>query len=99
MLDLAISSGANEMGGIYFGLSDAKAQQAQSQALDLAVKDATAKHRQLRISRRCFEWSISINSGPRINLSERLPKPQDKRRPSCRTAAIHVNVQINYAFS
>jgi hypothetical protein len=43
MLDVAISSGANEMGGVYFGLSDPKAQQAQSQALDLAVKDANSK--------------------------------------------------------
>lgn len=43
MLDLAISNGANEMGGVYFGLSEAKAQQAQTQALDLAVKDANSK--------------------------------------------------------
>jgi hypothetical protein len=43
MLDIAISSGANEMSGVYFGLSDAKAQQAQSQALGLAVKDANEK--------------------------------------------------------
>jgi len=43
MLDIAISSGANEMSGAYFGLSDAKAQQAQSQALGLAVKDANEK--------------------------------------------------------
>jgi uncharacterized protein YggE len=40
MLDLAISSGANDVSGVYFGLSDAKARQAESQALDLAVKDA-----------------------------------------------------------
>ena len=43
MLDLAISSGANEVGGIYFGLSSAKADQAQAQALNLAVKDANTK--------------------------------------------------------
>jgi len=43
MLDLAISNGANELGGVYFGLSDAKAQQAQTEALDLAVKDADSK--------------------------------------------------------
>ena len=43
MLDIAISNGANEMGGVYFGLSDAKAQQAQSEALDLAVRDAGNK--------------------------------------------------------
>ena len=40
MLDLAISNGANDVSGVSFGLSDAKAQQAESQALDLAVKDA-----------------------------------------------------------
>jgi len=40
MLDLAISNGANNVSGVYFGLSDAKAKQAESQALDLAVKDA-----------------------------------------------------------
>jgi hypothetical protein len=40
MLDLAISNGANDVSGVYFGLSDAKAKQAESQALDLAVKDA-----------------------------------------------------------
>jgi uncharacterized protein YggE len=40
MLDLSISSGANDVSGVSFGLSDAKAQQAESQALDLAVKDA-----------------------------------------------------------
>ncbi len=43
MLDLAIFSGANEVGGVYFGLSQSKADQAQTQALDLAVKDAYAK--------------------------------------------------------
>jgi uncharacterized protein YggE len=40
MLDLSISSGANDVSGVSFGLSDAKAQQAESQALDIAVKDA-----------------------------------------------------------
>jgi uncharacterized protein YggE len=43
MLDIAVSNGANEVSGVYFGLSGAKAQQAQSQALDLAVKDANNK--------------------------------------------------------
>ncbi len=43
MIDLAISNGANEVGGVYFGLSKAKEQQAQAEALDLAVKDASNK--------------------------------------------------------
>jgi len=43
IIDLAISNGANEVGGVYFGLSKAKADQAQAQALDLAVKDANNK--------------------------------------------------------
>jgi len=43
MLDLAISHGANEVGGIYFGLSADKEQQAQTTALNLAVKDASTK--------------------------------------------------------
>jgi len=45
MLDTAISNGANEMGGVYFGLSKAKADQAQAEALSLAVKDAGSKAR------------------------------------------------------
>ena len=45
MLDLAISNGANEVGGVYFGLSADKEQQAQTAALELAVKDANTKAR------------------------------------------------------
>jgi hypothetical protein len=43
MLDLAVSNGANEIGGISFGLSVDKEQQAQATALNLAMKDAGTK--------------------------------------------------------
>ena len=102
MLDLAISSGANEMGGIYFGLSDAKAQQAQSQALDLAVKDANSKAQAIAKSAGVtLVGPISINLGSsyqpvRVGLAEAAAQPAPIMPGQLQYT---VNVQINYAFN
>jgi uncharacterized protein YggE len=102
MLDLAISSGANQMGGIYFGLSDAKAQQAQSQALDLAVKDANSKAQAIAKSAGVtLVGPISINLGSsyqpvRVGLSEAAAQPAPIMPGQLQYT---VNVQINYAFN
>jgi uncharacterized protein YggE len=102
MLDLAISSGANEMGGIYFGLSDAKAQQAQSQALDLAVKDANSKAQAIAKSAGVtLVGPISINLGSsyqpvRVGLAEAAAQPAPIMPGQLQYT---INVQINYAFS
>jgi uncharacterized protein len=101
MLDLSISNGANEMGGIYFGLSEAKAQQAQSQALDLAVKDANSKAQAIsKSSGVSLVGPISITLG-----SSYQPLRAGFATTEAQSAPIMpgqlqytVNVQIAYAF-
>jgi len=102
MLDVAISNGANEMSGIYFGLSDAKALQAQSQALDLAVKDANNKAK-------AIANAMGVNLVGPISISLGYyyePVRMDVTKAQASAVPITpgqqqytVNVQFAYAFS
>jgi len=102
MLDVAISNGANEMSGIYFGLSDAKALQAQSQALDLAVKDANNKAKAIANAMGGnLVGPISISLGYYYE-----PVRMDVNKAQASAVPITpgqlqytVNVQVAYAFS
>jgi len=101
MLDLAISNGANEMSGVYFGLSDAKAQQAQSQALDLAVKDANDKARTIANA-----MGVTLVGPVSVSLGGYYQPVQMSVKAGAESAPIMpgqlqytVNVQIAYAFS
>ena len=102
MLDIAISSGANEMSGVYFGLSDAKVQQAQSQALGLAVKDANDKAKTIA-------GAMGVNLVGPISVSlgyYYAPAAMDLKAMAGSNVPISpgqlqytVNVQVIYAFS
>ena len=101
MLDLAISNGANEMSGIYFGLSDAKTTQAQSQALDLAVKDASDKARTIASA-----MGVTITGPVSVSLGGYYAPVQMSVKAGAESAPIMpgelqytVNVQVAYAFS
>lgn len=102
MLDLAISNGANEMGGVYFGLSEAKAQQAQTQALDLAVKDANSKAKTIADSMGVtLAGAISASLGyyyepTRMDFKEVAAQPVPIMPGQLEYT---VNVQIVYGFS
>jgi uncharacterized protein YggE len=101
MLDLAISSGANDVSGVSFGLSDAKSQQAESQALDLAVKDASSRAR-------AIASAIGVNLvGPiSVNIGYYYaPVAMDLKGEAAQAPIMPgqlqytVNVQIVYAFT
>jgi hypothetical protein len=102
MLDLAISSGVNDVGGVYFGLSEAKAQQAQTEALDLAVKDANGKAATIANSMGIrLVGPISVSLGyyyapVQMNVKEVAAQPVPIMPGQLQYT---VNVQIVYAFS
>lgn len=101
MLDLAISNGANAMSGIYFGLSDAKAKQAQSEALDLAVKDANTKAEAIaKAAGVTLIGPISINFGSSYQpVGVSLARTEAAEAPIMTGQLEYtVNVQISYAF-
>lgn len=101
MLDIAILNGANEMGGVYFGLSDAKAQQAQSQALDLAVKDANNKAETIANAMGVtLTGPISVSLGyyyEPVRMDFKQAEAQAPIMPG--QLQYTVNVQIAYAFN
>jgi uncharacterized protein YggE len=101
MLDLAISNGANEMSGVYFGLSDAKAEQAQSQALDLAVKDANNKARTIASAMGAtLVGPISVSLGAYYEPIRMDVKAGAESAPVMPGQLQYtVSVQIAYAFS
>jgi uncharacterized protein YggE len=101
MLDVAISNGANEMSGVYFGLSDTKAQEAQSQALDLAVKDANSKAKTIASA-------MGVNLVGPISVSlgyYYAPVPAELKAGAEQAPVMPgqlqytINVQIAYAFT
>jgi uncharacterized protein YggE len=101
MLDIAISNGANEMGGVYFGLSDAKALQAQSQALDLAVKDANNKAKTIANA-----MGVTLTGPITVSLGYYYEPVRADFKAGAEQAPIMpgqlqytVNVQIAYAFN
>lgn len=102
MIDIAISNGANEVGGVYFGLSNAKEQQAQTQALDLAVKDANNKAKTIADSMGVkLVGPISVSLGYyytpiRMDFKEAAAQPVPIQPGQLEYI---VNVQIAYAFS
>jgi uncharacterized protein YggE len=102
MIDLAISNGSNEVSGIYFGLSKAKEQQAQAQALDLAVKDANNKAKTIADSLGVkLVGPISVSLGyyytpVRMDLKEVAAQPVPIQPGQLEYT---VNVQIAYAFN
>jgi uncharacterized protein YggE len=101
MLDIAISNGANEMGGVYFGLSDGKAQQAQSQALDLAVKDANNKAKTIANAMGVnLVGPISVSIGYYYEPVRANVKAGAEQAPIMPGQLEYtVNVQIAYAFN
>lgn len=101
MLDLAISSGANEVGGVYFGLSQSKADQAQTQALGLAVKDANAKATTIADA-----MGVKLLGPTSVSLGYYYAPVRMDAQAVAKEAPImpgqlqySVTVQINYAFS
>lgn len=102
MLDLAISNGVNDVGGIYFGLSTAKAQQTQVEALDLAVKDADSKAKTIANSMGVtVVGPVSVSLGyyyepVRMDLKEVAAQPVPIMPGQLQYT---VNVQIVYTFS
>lgn len=101
MLDVAISNGANETGGVYFGLSDAKAQQAQSQALDQAVKDANNKAKTIANA-----MGVNLVGPISISLGYYYAPVRAEAKAGAEQVPIMpgqleytVNVQIAYAFN
>jgi hypothetical protein len=102
MLDLAISNGANDVGGVYFGLSDAKAQQAQSQTLDLAVKDANNKARTIANAMGAtLVGPISVNIGYYYEPVRADYKQAEASQVPIQPGQLQytVNVQIVYTFN
>jgi len=101
MLDLAISNGANDVGGVYFGLSDAMAQQAQSQALDLAVKDANNKAKTIANAMGVtLVGPISVSLGSSYEPVPSVLKAGAEQAPIMPGQLQYtVNVQIAYTFS
>lgn len=102
ILDLAISNGVNEVSGVYFGLSEAKAQQAQAEALDLAVKDANNRAKTIANSMGVtLVGPISVSLGyyyePTRMEYTQVATPQVPIMPG--QLQYTVNVQITYAFS
>ena len=102
MIDLSISNGANEVSGVYFGLSKDKEQQAQTQALDLAVKDANNKAKTIADSMGVkLVGPISVSLGYyyapiRMDVKELAAQPAPIQPGQLEYT---VNVQIAYAFS
>ena len=102
MIDLAISNGSNEVSGIYFGLSKAKEEQAQTQALDLAVKDANSKAKTIADAMGVkLVGPISVSLGyyytpVRMDVKEVAAQPVPVQPGQLEYT---VNVQIAYAFS
>jgi len=102
MIDLAISNGSNDVSGVYFGLSKAKEQQAQTQALDLAVNDANNKAKTIADSMGVkLVGPISVSLGyyyapVRVDLKEAAAQPVPIQPGQLEYT---VNVQIAYAFS
>jgi uncharacterized protein YggE len=101
ILDLAISSGANEVGGVYFGLSQPKADQAQAQALDLAVKDANSKATTIADA-----MGVKLVGPTSVSLGYYYEPVRMDAQAVAKEAPImpgqlqySVTVQINYAFS
>jgi hypothetical protein len=101
MLDIAISSGANEVSGVYFGLSDTNAQQAQSEALDLAVKDAYNKAKTIASA-----MSINLTGPTSVSLGYYYAPVPAELNAGAEQASIMpgqlqytMNVQITYAFT
>jgi len=102
MIDLAISNGSNDVSGIYFGLSKSKEQQAQTQALDLAVKDANSKAKTIADAMGVkLVGPISVSLGyyytpVRMDVKEVAAQPVPVQPGQLEYT---VNVQIAYAFS
>jgi uncharacterized protein YggE len=100
MLDLAISSGANEVSAVSFGLSDAKAQQAESQALDLAVKDASTRAKAIANA-----MGVNLVGPTSVNIGYYAPVSMDLKAGAVQAPIMPgqleytVNVQIAYAFT
>jgi uncharacterized protein YggE len=101
MLDLAISSGANDVSGVSFGLSDAKSQQAQSQALDLAVKDANDRAKAIANA-----MGVNLVGPISVNIGYYYAPVATSLKAGAEEAPIMpgqleytVNVQIVYAFT
>jgi len=101
MIDLAISSGVNDVGGVYFGLSKAKAEQAQAEALDLAVKDANSKAGTIANS-----MGVTLVGPISVSLGYYYEPVRMEYKAAAQPVPIMpgqleytVNVQIVYAFS
>ena len=101
MLDLAISSGANDVSGVSFGLSDAKAQQAESQALDLAVKDANNRAKAIANA-----MGVNLVGPTSVSIGYYYAPVATNLRSGAEQVPIMpgqldytVNVQIGYAFT
>jgi len=101
MLDIAVSNGANEVSEVYFGLSEAKIQQAQSEALDLAVKDAYTKARTIA-------GTMGVNLTGPISVSSGYyyaPVPAQLSAVAEQAAIVPgqlqytMNAQVTYAFT
>jgi uncharacterized protein YggE len=101
MIDVAISNGATDIGGVYFGLSDEKAQQAQTEAIDKAVKDAAGKAKTIA-------ESMGVKLVGPINVSlgyyyapARMDYKAEAGPVSIMPGQLEytVNVQITYAFN
>jgi uncharacterized protein YggE len=103
MIDLAISNGANDVSGVYFGLSNAKEQQAQTQALDLAVKDANDKAKTIADSMGVkLVGPVSVSLGYSYTpVSATLREAGAQAPVPIQPGQLEytVNVQIAYAFS
>ena len=102
LLDLAISAGANEVGGLYFGLSKPKAEQAQSQALQMAVEDANAKAKGIADAMGVkLVGPISINYGSYYYETVRAELAGAPKETPIMPGQLQysVNVQVNYAFA
>jgi len=102
MLDLAISNGANEMGGVYFGLSNAKAEQAQTEALGLAVKDASNKARAIADAMgTSLVGPVSVSLGYYYEPVRADYKQAEASQVSIQPGQLQytINVQIVYTFN
>jgi len=101
MIDLAISNGANELGGIYFGLSAAKLQQARSEAISLAVKDADSEARTIANA-----MGVTLVAPVSVSFGYYYAPAPSNFRAAAEQAPVMpgqlqytVNIQIAYAFS
>ncbi len=102
MLDLAISTGANEVGGVYFGLSKAKAEQTQAQALQMAVEDANTKAKGIADAMGLkLTGPVSISYGSYYYEAVRADVAGAPKEAPIMPGQLQysISVQVNYAFA